>query len=143
LGFAGWRAGIGQSRVCYGSIAATTTIHDSRAAKIDADHQSLGENKMMSKQQMIDLDPDVVADYLKRKGWEERRVDAGKGSFWYLAAKPRGEFEVMLPTNRELGDFAIRMSEAIRTLAIVEDRSTREVYQQLTKQLRPNPAAAG
>lgn len=39
---------------------------------------------------------------------------------------------IMLPTNREIGDFAIRMTEAIHTLAEVERRNEREVFSTLS-----------
>jgi hypothetical protein len=84
--------------------------------------------------ELMTLSPEAVADYLQRHGWRRAREMKGRGAIWLYHDDEGSEFEIMLPTNRELGDFAIRMSEAIYTLAAIEERELREVYSTLADQ---------
>jgi hypothetical protein len=52
----------------------------------------------------------------------------GKGSVWLWSDRHGHQFEILLPTNRDLGDYAIRIGEALHTLAVVEDREPQDVY---------------
>ncbi len=83
------------------------------------------------KDEMIRLSPRVVADYLKSRGWRRDQDVESKGAIWLYHDEKGDEYEIMLPTNRDVGDFAIRMSEAIHTLGEVEERNLREVYSTL------------
>src|SRR5436309_2128437 len=78
----------------------------------------------LQKEQVMALDPQMFADHLRRAGWREQRKVPGKGTIWLFSDREGRQFEIMLPTNRKLGDFAIRMGEALRTLAIVEEKDT-------------------
>ncbi len=87
------------------------------------------------KDEMTRLSPLVVADYLQSRGWrhdQDQDVES-KGAIWLYHDDEGDEYEIMLPTNREVGDFAIRMSEAIYTLGEVEERNVREVYATLAE----------
>jgi hypothetical protein len=85
------------------------------------------------KQEMMRLSPQAVTDYLRAQDWYYRCDVGGKGAIWWYRDDEGGEYEIMLPINRELGDFAIRMSEAISTLEEVEQRDAREVYSTLAE----------
>jgi hypothetical protein len=85
------------------------------------------------KDEMTRLSPRVVADYLESHGWHHHQDVEGKGAIWLYRDDKGNEYEIMLPTNREMGDFAIRMSEAIYTLGEIEERSLREVYSTLAE----------
>jgi len=85
------------------------------------------------KDEMTRLSPRVVADYLQSHGWRHDHDVESKGAIWLCHDDKGGEYEIMLPTNREVGDFAIRMSEAIYTLGEVEERNLREVYSTLAQ----------
>jgi len=83
------------------------------------------------KDEMTRLSPLVVADYLQSCGWRHDQDVESKGAIWLYHDDEGDEYEIMLPTNREMGDFAIRMSEAIYTLGEVEERNVRDVYSTL------------
>ena len=85
------------------------------------------------KDEMIRLSPRLVADYLQGHGWRHDQDVESKGAIWLYHEDKGDEFEIMLPDNRELGDFAIRMSEAIYTLGVVEERNLGEVYSTLAE----------
>lgn len=85
----------------------------------------------LKKGEMIRLSPRAVADYLQSHGWRHDQDVENKGAIWLYHDDKGDEYEIMLPTNREVGDFAIRMSEAIYTLGEVEERNLREVYSTL------------
>jgi hypothetical protein len=85
------------------------------------------------KDEMVRLSPRVVADYLQTHGWRHDRDVEGKGAIWLYHDNEGDEYEIMLPTNRRLCDFAIRMSEAISTLGEVERRHLHEVYSTLAE----------
>jgi hypothetical protein len=85
------------------------------------------------KSDLTRLSPRVVADYLQRRGWRHAQDVEGRGSIWLHQDEEGEECEIMLPVNRELGDFAIRMSEAIQTLGALERRDEREVYSTLAE----------
>jgi hypothetical protein len=77
------------------------------------------------------LRPLEVASYLRAHGWREVKVYPGKGAAW--TNERNGEtFEILLPYNPELGDFVLRLSEALDTLALAEQRPASAVWEDLT-----------
>lgn len=78
------------------------------------------------------LKPLEMAAYLRAKGWRKEADLDGKGSLW-LQEVPNGEeFDITLPLKRDLGDYALRMGELLRTLAAAERRSEFEVLRDVT-----------
>ena len=78
------------------------------------------------------LKPLEVASYLRVHGWHQAADLNGKGSVWLLPAEEgREEADITLPLRRDLGDFALRMGELLRTLRQVERRSESEILQDL------------
>ena len=78
------------------------------------------------------LKPLEVASYLRVHGWRQEADLNGKGSVWLLpAADGREEADITLPLQRDLGDFALRMGDVLRTLRQVERRSEPEILQDL------------
>lgn len=73
------------------------------------------------------LKPLEMAAYLRTKGWCLEADLHGKGGLWLKTGEGGAEFDVTLPAKREMGDYALRMAEALRTLAEVEDRSQLDV----------------
>jgi len=65
--------------------------------------------------------------YLRAKGWHQVPPSSSLWSTWIR----EGDFELTLPLERSLGDFALRMADALRTLEIVEDRSQIEILSDL------------
>lgn len=77
------------------------------------------------------LKPLEMAAYLRAKGWRKEADLDGKGSLWLLAVPDVEEFDVTLPLKRDLADYALRMGELLRTLAVAESRSELEVLRDL------------
>jgi hypothetical protein len=70
-----------------------------------------------------------VAAYLRASRWQEYRTERGRLSVWHSAD---GAFEVLLPLDRELRDYALRIGDAVAALAAWERRSEFEVLHDLT-----------
>lgn len=74
------------------------------------------------------LKPLEVAAYLRAKGWQKEADIGDKGSLWLLRRASDGtEFDVTLPTKRELKDYPLRMAEVLRGLADAENRCELDV----------------
>lgn len=70
------------------------------------------------------LNPLDIAAYLRAFGWQEVEQIEDKASIWIQRQKGTGEeFEILLPLNSDWRDFATRMKETIKTLAMFENRS--------------------
>jgi hypothetical protein len=66
------------------------------------------------------LSPEAVRAYMMSEGWRPHETER-ETNLWTLA-EDADEFEVLVPTDRRLRDFPLRMYEVLRTLAIVQDR---------------------
>lgn len=74
------------------------------------------------------MKPLEVASYLRVRGWRREMEIDGKASIWLSPPEDgRGEADITLPLQRDLGDFALRMGDVLRTLAEVEQRSELEI----------------
>lgn len=72
-----------------------------------------------------------VRAYLLSQGWHEGGRIGSKAT---VHTKPDGqgeEWEILLPTRDDVGDYVQRMAEAVRYIAQVEDRSELEVLADL------------
>ena len=78
------------------------------------------------------LRPLEVASYLRVHGWRQEADLNGKGSVWLLPAEVDARRRTLrLPLQRDLGDFALRMGDVLRTLRRVERRPEPEILQDL------------
>ena len=77
-----------------------------------------------------ELSPEAVRSYLASAGWSPREVSTGV-ALWTLT-DGTDEFEVMLPTDRRLRDFGLRMFDLLSTVAVVEDRPVSMIISDLT-----------
>jgi hypothetical protein len=76
------------------------------------------------------LNPAEVAAYLRSEGWKEVEHKPDRVSVW--VAEAEGEaLEILLPLRRTLGDYVLRMADAVGTLAAKENRSQLEVLADL------------
>lgn len=76
------------------------------------------------------LHPAEVAAYLRTEGWKEVEHQPDRLSVW--AAEAGGDkLEILLPLRRTLGDYGLRMADAVGTLAVKEGRSQLEVLTDL------------
>ena len=82
-------------------------------------------------QTLTALQPLEVVAYLRTHGW--RRVDeiGSKGVVW-ASGDGSEAVEVIVPLDRNLRDFALRMSEVVHGLEVVEGRSRAELIADLT-----------
>ncbi len=76
------------------------------------------------------LNPAEVAAYLRSEGWKEVEHKPDRVSVWVDAADGES-LEILLPLRRTLGDYVLRMAEAVGTLAAKENRSQLEVLADL------------
>jgi hypothetical protein len=77
------------------------------------------------------LKPLEVAAYLRANGWRREADLYGKGGLWLVRGPDGSEFDVTLPVRSDFVDYALRMSEVLRTLAEVERRSQLEVLRDI------------
>lgn len=73
------------------------------------------------------LKPLEMVAYLRGMGWRKEADFDGKASLWLRESQDGEELDVTLPLKQELGDYALRMSELLGTLAQAEQRSELEV----------------
>jgi hypothetical protein len=71
------------------------------------------------------LKPERVRSYLEAKGW--RSIGGAKSFDLYRHERNGDRFEALLPIDPDCRDFARRMSELLRVVALVEDRSELEI----------------
>lgn len=75
---------------------------------------------IQDRQMLLSLSPLDVAAYLRTHGWKETTKDS-RSSQWVLR-RERGQIEVLLPHDRELRDYRLRMGELLQALEIAEQR---------------------
>ena len=74
------------------------------------------------------IQPDAAASYLRLYGWEYDDSFREIESYWQTSD---GEQHTTLPLRPEAGDFGLRMSEFVNTIALVEKRSAMDVISDL------------
>jgi len=72
-----------------------------------------------------------LRNYLQSHGWCLDRPFLENATIWLKKEPQRGEFEILLPNNQDLGDYFSRICEAIEILATVENRSQLEIIGEL------------
>ncbi len=85
---------------------------------------------IQDRQTLLSLSPLDLATYLRTRGWKETRKDP-QSSQWVLR-RDREELEVLLPLDRQLRDYPLRIGELIRTLEIAEQRSQLQILADIT-----------
>ncbi|MUG99283.1 hypothetical protein F7734_46140 [Scytonema sp. UIC 10036] len=88
------------------------------------------------------LELEELRNYLQTHGWHEDRSFMNNATIWLKQEIERGEFEILLPNRKNLGDYATRISEATETLAVVENRSQLEIINELITTV-PNTTIQG
>ncbi len=72
-----------------------------------------------------------LRDYLQVHGWQEDYPFLDNATIWHKQEPERGEFEILLPNRQNLGDYVVRLREAIATLEAVENCSQIEIMREL------------
>ena len=73
------------------------------------------------------IEPQQLREYLQSHGWQEDRPFLDNATIWHKQAAEKGEFEILLPSTKDLGDYLPRVREVIETLATSENISNIEI----------------
>jgi hypothetical protein len=69
------------------------------------------------------VNPDVLQAHLQATGWHETgRIYNDAGAIWRLKKDAAPEYEILLPLQHNLGDYAERISDILKILSAVENR---------------------
>jgi hypothetical protein len=74
--------------------------------------------------------PRNIRLYLRTRGWRQSTTAIGQPDVWSLPSE-NGTYEVIAPSSRAARDYVQRVSELLRTLSIVEERSETDVLRDL------------
>jgi hypothetical protein len=89
------------------------------------------------------VNPDVVQSHLQATGWQETgRIYNDAGAIWRLKKDGACEYEILLPLQHNLGDYAERISDILKTLEIVESRDQVDILSEFVTNY-PNFTAQG
>ncbi len=77
------------------------------------------------------IEPARLAAYLQAKGWYEARPFLNNATIWLLKGDEADSEEILLPKTTSLGDYAARISDALKILEIVEQRSQLDILSDL------------
>jgi hypothetical protein len=72
--------------------------------------------------------PIEAASYLRSVGWSTIREQSGQFSVWEKHQEGDEGLEVVLPLDASYRDYALRISDLLRTLQLAEKRSQTEIY---------------
>jgi len=77
------------------------------------------------------LDPAELERYLSSNNWLEVRRVSGQVSIWEMRNGTGKPHRVWVPCDPQLGDFAVSMERALKSVALAEDRSQLQVLEDL------------
>ena len=77
------------------------------------------------------LRPADLLTYLRASGWQRESEIGDKAESWVKSAEGRLEADLLVPLRRQAGDFALRVSELLKTLEDVEGRSQEEIVEDI------------
>jgi hypothetical protein len=80
---------------------------------------------------LLAIRPLNVAAYLRARDWKHESEIDERASLWTWKGPDGQEADLVLPLRSDVSDFALRMSEVLRTLSTVERRSQLEILQDL------------
>ena len=110
--------------------------HGSEAGSTAAVAAVTKEQLLTVKVQIVDAEalstpePERMRSYLEDRGWELYTREGERPEHWRLPAHD-GTYEVLLPSSKEYLDYPQRVSELLRTLSIVENRSELALWHEL------------
>ncbi len=87
--------------------------------------------RRMERDQFEMLRPQDVGHYLTSRDWEIAEDESSQRVAIYRHRAIAG-IEIVLPIRRDLGDYALRMSDLVQTLASLEDRPIVEILNDLS-----------
>jgi hypothetical protein len=100
---------------------------------------------LLPTERVMALDVSRIEAYLAAHGWEQDpKLSSRDAGIYHLPADPRAE--VILPRDRNLVDYALRVGEVLQALAVAERRTAWEVLEQFSvgqAVAQPNGVGAG
>ena len=81
-------------------------------------------------QDVASLTPRIIWLYLEAHGWQRQTGTPASPGVWTLTGED-GTYEVIAPSSQGTRDFRQRVAELLRTLAIAEGRSQRDVLRRI------------
>ena len=73
------------------------------------------------------IGPNEMAAYLRSRAWKQVEQIGDRATVWTESANGSGEFEILLPLDATIGEYARRISEALHTLEVAEHRSQLDI----------------
>lgn len=77
------------------------------------------------------IQPQEVKAYLESRGWIEHEQIGEKASIWIWTCEDGGEFEILLPLQKELKDYSLSLFNLVETLGVAEKRPEIEILNSL------------
>jgi hypothetical protein len=91
----------------------------------------------LPKQQLDGLSPAEVEAYLRARGWEaDPALSSPEVGVYHRSGDPATE--ILVPRDKDLIDYALRLSEVVQALAAVERRTAWAVLDDLSGQRGPS-----
>ena len=75
-------------------------------------------------------EPERMRSYLEDRGWERHIEEALRREWWVLPSQ-EGAYEVLMPSSKAARDYPQRVSELLRTVSTVENRSELALWHEL------------
>lgn len=82
------------------------------------------------REELANLEPADVSVYLQSRGWARLGIGGGRAESWMHPSAAQ-EVELLLPTDKSLGDYALRVSQVLHSLEVVEGRSQLEIMRDI------------
>ena len=87
----------------------------------------------LPRERVLALDPATIEAYLAAHGWEaDLGVSSPEAGIYRLPSDP--QTEVVVPRDKDFVDYALRVGEVLREVAVAERRKAWEVLEDLSRQ---------
>jgi len=78
------------------------------------------------------IEPQQLREYLESHGWHKDRPFLDNATIWHKQTE-KGEFEILVPNTKNIGDYLPRIRELLATIADSENLSSLEILSELIK----------
>lgn len=77
------------------------------------------------------IGPNELAAYLRSRAWKQVEQIGDRATIWTADAHGSGEYEILLPLDATLEEYARRISEVLQTLEVAEHRSQLDIVRDI------------
>ncbi|HKI32552.1 MAG TPA: hypothetical protein VKA46_11840 [Gemmataceae bacterium] len=85
----------------------------------------------LPRERVLALDPATVEAYLLAHGWEvDPKVSSAEAGIYHLPSDPQAE--IIVPRDKGFVDYALRIGEVLREVAVAQRRKAWEVLEDLS-----------